>query len=1709
MATSTATASSPDLWREAYDRLDARVTDQLARTNTHVRDIVDESLKQAQTKRDDSTKRQLRLPNGIIVRDVMEKTIYWINCFKAVGDNAVQHDPGYAALPWAAFRFVLQAVVNDREKEWQILEQLELVTRLLAIFGQVEKLYLYLNSNAMPELRKAIVEAYVAILETLAYAVKFLGESKKERLLKAPFRVPEGKTVANLVKKEQEVFKLTRLIDGGRIVEMSLNAERFVERSKIADKAVEGQKYRAILDWLSKTNYRQHHGDLSGMRSPGTGEWLLQHHEYVSWQQLSSCSLLVVHGIQGCGKTILCSGVIDELMNSKIPTRTKAPVAFFYCSADPLEPDRSDPTNVLRSLVRQLMAGVSQSGNVHSALVAAYDDKLKESNIHGFNVDRLSATDCEKMILQALEDNPATIVIDAIDEMGNPKELLRSLQLICERSTNVLKVLLSSRDTSMIEVKTPAAQQIPTVLRICVTAKDNHSDVATFVKQRVGELAARDDWSGQLKDNVVRSLCNGAGEMFQWAKLQLSQLEASKDPVIEQDLEARLSKLRISTLDELYGSIFRKILEYENVAREMAIHAFSWLLFAKEPFTASMFLAATAEAVGWSEAKPKGLVSICRGFVYIDSQSDFVRIVHDSARVFLRGTPERFATAPSQSLIALRCLNLLEKPPKDDIVQLRPTEQSYDYATLYCGQHLSQVDWSSGTDSLERKAQTFFYDEQDVGIYAEIWMTNAKTAFDALPLDHPQKTAMELITSESCSPIFPICAFGLLLMLETHSWPAAFDWNQVNSRGYTALYIATCSGHTAVVSFLLDRGANPNVTCGRLGNALQCAAYLGYVDIVEMLCGRGAETRFPGKFESSLHAACNGDQEAVVETLLSNGFPLSTQDEYDAALLAVTKAGFSCALEKLEIHPLSNTSPSNKKQQQVKDAIAGGNVALLSRLLRQSAFDDLVAKDSLALSALQGQLQMAEFLIDSGIDVDEPGPLGTPLRCASAYGRNEVCSFLINKDADVNKNGPFGPALHTAAMRGHLHTAKLLLDNGADVDAQGGHFGTPLQAAAYHGHVELVNLFLDAKADFHLAGLSQDAIHAALEGGQYRIAQMLLDAGWRSMTTIDRYSGGPSYYISSPPPRNVLRESSPCRSRFKVQHLGTRSAAPEVIHGMKTKVDPLDPGHDPRSLENLHAQQGKVPNAPKTALVPERREMVSLPRFDEAEYSVRYSSFVAACRHGHTAIVENMLECLTFTSQSMFDGFRAACLRNDFKTTTSLLSAVKKFDTAAASLRCIMEMSLPHDPLVFSHILEEMTASAAQHESEALLLEYLPYVSYVGWSEMVRKMLERLPNVSVEDLMDAFQAGRRSGSVGVVSVICESLPKDAVTTKQWNHYARLAAQDEYADLLSFCLLRCDTSQMGASLARAIFSAAGDGALEILTQLTSFCKARDRWSETLTKALVIAAYKGHHDVCVFLLTMGASVYDRVSTYQDEKLLVSGDWVPRKAKKWSDSSCAERLLPFRRDKDERHYKLHGTRGLAKVPQTLQRLNCVEACLAGYGRFTEYIKSSLDSHWGHANKTTHAKTIVLLVNHIEGFQERSWAYAVCRAAEVCSIDILELILAKGANPRASFEGRSALVCAASRETLAFPAVQAMTKANAANGLEEDDMRQLLGAAVALFDIRNGKRGLFPMAESAKDIFISGPGAVIAYFLTRLSDEQALHKRYSLVLLMAAAAG
>lgn len=123
----------------------------------------------------------------IILRDVFEKIIVWVNKFKEAGDVVVQYDPTHASLPWAAIRVLLQIMVNDSQTFGAMAQGVEYISNLIARYAIVEQLYLQKPSAAKHQLTQAVTKLYAAVLKYLLKARRFYDRSMASERFLAPF----------------------------------------------------------------------------------------------------------------------------------------------------------------------------------------------------------------------------------------------------------------------------------------------------------------------------------------------------------------------------------------------------------------------------------------------------------------------------------------------------------------------------------------------------------------------------------------------------------------------------------------------------------------------------------------------------------------------------------------------------------------------------------------------------------------------------------------------------------------------------------------------------------------------------------------------------------------------------------------------------------------------------------------------------------------------------------------------------------------------------------------------------------------------------------------------------------------------------------------------------------------------------------------------------------------------------------------------------------------------------------------------------------------------------------------------------------------------------------------------------------------------------------------------------------------------------------
>ena len=105
------------------------------------------------------------------------------------------------------------------------------------------------------------------------------------------------------------------------------------------------------------------------------------------------------------------------------------------------------------------------------------------------------------------------------------------------------------------------------------------------------------------------------------------------------------------------------------------------------------------------------------------------------------------------------------------------------------------------------------------------------------------------------------------------------DPNITNNSNVTPLFIAVSNGHEEVVKLLVEKGADPNIINSYGDSSHLAAAQRGHWEIVKLLIAKGANIHQQTKQkENLLHIAAKNDKKEVIKYLLEIGVPPWKQD---------------------------------------------------------------------------------------------------------------------------------------------------------------------------------------------------------------------------------------------------------------------------------------------------------------------------------------------------------------------------------------------------------------------------------------------------------------------------------------------------------------------------------------------------------------------------------------------------------------------------------------------------------------------------------------------------------------------------------------------------------------------------------------------------------------------------------------------------------------
>ena len=570
----------------------------------------------------------------------------------------------------------------------------------------------------------------------------------------------------------------------------------------------------------------------------------------------------------------------------------------------------------------------------------------------------------------------------------------------------------------------------------------------------------------------------------------------------ESDIRARLGKLP-KGLTGVYDEILISIKSQPDCNSELAINALKWMLVSERPLKPAELVAAAVLDPSISIEDPNShipvdssapppeptlavevLIQSCEGLLLLDTTLGVVRFSHLSVREYL----EQSGVVDTQLFVSESCLWVLQYSLNTPLYQY-----AADYWYKHCRSYQDLVLSTANTKDPNQKPNipllsTFLGSFRQASASYIKWVQESKLSI--------------YIYSAPLCPVF-IAAYAGLGELVSCLWHSeGNDMNVRNQGGDSlldiasvygtvwtvaeiltggieiddiqhALYPACEVGKFDIVTLLLDRGADVNVTGGDYGSALGAAAYSrdrGNLNIVTLLLDRGADVNVSrGEYGSALGNAADRGNLDIVTLLLDRGADVNaTGGSYGPALGA---------------------------------AAFNGNLNTVTLLLDRGADVNVTSGSygsALGAAAFKGKMNIVTLFLDSGADVNVTGgSYGSALGAAAFNGNRKIVTLLLNRGADVNiTGGIYGSALGAAVCTCSLNIVSLLLDRGADVNVTSSSYGSVLGAAAFLRNLNIVTLLLDRGADLHATGGSYGSVlGAAAYGGNLDIVTLLLHRG--------------------------------------------------------------------------------------------------------------------------------------------------------------------------------------------------------------------------------------------------------------------------------------------------------------------------------------------------------------------------------------------------------------------------------------------------------------------------------------------------------------------------------------------------------------------------------------------------------------------------------------
>ncbi|KAF9060862.1 ankyrin repeat-containing domain protein [Rhodocollybia butyracea] len=851
-----------------------------------------------------------------------------------------------------------------------------------------------------------------------------------------------------------------------------------------------------IRKWLKAPDPSTNFVAACDKRTPGTGDWIFSHPEFVKWSQ-GTPGLLWIQGKVGSGKTFLLAAIVQKL---------KADPGLLCCYYYFDNRDNSQIKTNARGLLKSLLLQM-----------ATRDEGIH----HGQNL------------------SPVYLVLDAMDVFKHLSHLRENLYMAVT-SRYLAEASYGSTESIHLEVD--------------FARSGFDQDVAQYIRDKLSYRKL----NPELFTEIVDHLTQGAHGQFRWVDCQVTVLQRCVMPKAIKDALDKLPKTLEGTYTVAIGRLKKSEHLHDGVQLLMWL-AYAFRPLSIEEVTDILAVDLDAQIfdpAARSLELETGIYDILDSTPITVDAKKIVQLAHNSVKEYLTQIKGQSQLSElieinehlANSTICQACLiYLLHLDSQGILPKYKQTLRELYPLALYASKgwasHMKRLDEAVPEHKPAKDlAITFLKDSSQLTYMNWIRIHNIDQEYSW------ERYNPTLGASEIQTPLYYMACLGLLSIAKHLLVENMADVNAKGGRYGTALMAAIRWENKDIIQLLLEHKADAaasegnkdlvqlllkykadinalgrpygtalhdvNAQGGKYGNTLQAAARRGNQHIVQLLLEYKADVNAPGgEYGSALQAASWRGNKRTVQLLLEHKADVNDQGgKYGTALQAATCWGDQHVVQLLlETNPnaktqvprignalltaISNAQYMNLNEVDFLKIFDMGNVRSLELCVYEGGVHAQV-KNLIHTAIRNRNKDIVQHLLEHNANVNvQGGRYGNALQAAIRKGNKDIVQLLLEYKADVNvQKGEYGGALHVATDRGNKDIVQLLLEHKAEVNAPVERFGSALQIAVVRENKDIVQLLLEHKADVNAQGGKYgNALQAAARWGNLHIVQLLLE----------------------------------------------------------------------------------------------------------------------------------------------------------------------------------------------------------------------------------------------------------------------------------------------------------------------------------------------------------------------------------------------------------------------------------------------------------------------------------------------------------------------------------------------------------------------------------------------------------------------------------------